>query len=131
MIKIFPILILIVMSITGCVQKRILDDISIESGMGYDINDEGNIYGTATVSNYLPDKAVKNVNYTAESTKNREIFLEMQRQSADPLVAGSLEVVLFGEKLAKKGIIDVVDILQRDATIGERLYLGVVDGHCQ
>lgn len=128
MIKIFPILILIVMSITGCVQKLILDDISIESGMGYDLNDEGNIYGTAIVHNYLPNKEVKNVNYTAESTKTHEIFLEMQRQSADPLVPGSLEVVLFGEKYAKKGIIDAVDILQRDATIGERLYLGVVEG---
>jgi spore germination protein len=116
------------LSITGCVDKKILDDVSITSAMGYDIIDR-KIIGTAVVPNYLPDKSVKNVNYTGEVTENRMIFVEMQRQSADPLVTGSLEVVLFGEKMAqKKGIIDFVDSLQRDATVGERLYLGVVDG---
>ncbi|MDQ1000981.1 hypothetical protein QFZ28_001381 [Neobacillus niacini] len=127
MIRNFTLNMIIMLSITGCVDKNVLDDVSIESGMGYDIIDR-KIIGTAVVPNYLPDKSVKNVNYTGEATENHEIFVEMQRQSAAPLVTGSLEVVLFGEKMAQKGIIDIVDILQRDATIGERLYLGVVDG---
>lgn len=114
--------------LSGCVEKEILDDISIESGIGFDYYQERQILGTALVPNYLPDKSIKNVTYTSVSAMNRELFLEMQRQSADPLVIGSLEVVLFGEKLARNGIIDLIDALQRDATIGERLYLVVVDG---
>lgn len=114
--------------LSGCVEKEILDDISIESGIGFDYYKEDQILGTALVPNYLPDKAIKNVTYTSVSAMNRELFLEMQRQSAEPLVIGSLEVALFGEKLARKGIIDLIDALQRDATIGERLYLVVVDG---
>lgn len=129
MIKNFTMLLLIVLLLSGCVQKRILDDISIITGLGYDLKEDGKIVGTATVPNYLPDKSVKNINYSAARTKTSEIFLQMQRQSSDPLVLGSIEIVLFGEKLAQRGVIDIVDLLQRDSTIGERLYIGVVEGN--
>ena len=128
MLKKCSFLCLMFLLLTGCVEKEILDDISIESGLGFDYYKEGQILGTALVPNYMPDKSIKNVTYTSVSAMNRELFLEMQRQSADPLVIGSLQVALFGEKLAKNGIIDLIDSLQRDATIGERLYLVVVDG---
>ncbi|MBT2722254.1 hypothetical protein [Bacillus sp. ISL-46] len=50
----------------------------------------------------------------------------MQRQSPDPLVTGSLKVVLFGEQLAKKkGILELMDSFQRDPIIGAGLYLAV------
>ncbi|MDF2904591.1 MAG: spore germination protein, partial [Bacillus sp. (in: firmicutes)] len=120
--------ILIMLLLSGCVKKEILDDISIESGLGFDHYKGQQILGTAMVPRYMADKSVKNVTFTSISTMNRELFLEMQRQSPDPLVIGSLEIVMFGEKLAQNGIIDLIDALQRDATIGERLYLVVVDG---
>jgi spore germination protein len=129
MIKNVTMVIFIVFLLSGCVQKRVLDDISIITGMGYDLKKDGKIEGIATIPNYLPDKSVKNINYSAISTKTREIILQMQRQSSDPLVTGSIEVVLFGEKIAQKGVIDIVDLLQRDSTIGERLFLGVVEGN--
>lgn len=123
------ILIFLIVLISGCgVQKEILDDVSLESGIGFDFYKEGQILGTALVPNYQPDKSIKNVTHQAISAMNRELIIEMQRQSADPLVSGSLEVVLFGNKLAREGIIDLIDAMQRDATIGERLYLIVVDG---
>lgn len=120
--------ILITLVLSGCVEKQILDDLSIESAIGFDLHDDNKILGTALVPNYQPDHAVKNVTYTTVGEMNRELFVEMQRQTADPLVIGSLEVVLFGEKLAEKGVIDLIDALQRDASIGERLFLAVADG---
>jgi spore germination protein len=129
MVRKWFLLTLVTIFITGCVNKEILDDVSLESGLGFDYYKEGQILGTSLVPNYRPDKSVKNVRYSAVSGMNRELILEMQRQSADPIVAGSLEVTLFGSKLAEKGIIDLIDSLQRDATIGERVYLVVVDGN--
>lgn len=128
MVRKCSIVIAIVLFISGCVKKEILDDVSIESALGFDFYKEGQILGTSLVPNFQPDKSIKNVTYQAVSAMNRELIVEMQRQSADPLVSGSIEVVLFGEKLARRGIIDLIDALQRDATIGERLYLTVVDG---
>jgi spore germination protein len=120
---------LVIFILSGCVEKEILDDVAIESAIGFDYHDDDQISGTALVPNYLPDKSVKNVIFTSISTMNRELFVEMQRQSSAPLVIGSLEVVLFGDKLAKSGLIDLIDALQRDASIAERLYLVVVDGN--
>lgn len=128
MVRKWMILIFLNLILSSCVDKEILDDVSLESMLGFDFHKEGQILGTSLVPNYQPDKSIKDVTYEATSAMNRELILEMQRQSADPLVSGSIEVVLFGETLARKGIIDLIDALQRDATIGERLYLAVVDG---
>ncbi|WP_147533995.1 Ger(x)C family spore germination protein [Bacillus marasmi] len=119
---------ILILTLTGCVDKEILDDVSLESGIGFDYQGERQILGTSLVPSYQPDKSIKNVTHQAVSAMNRELIMEIQRQSADPLVAGSIEVVLFGKTLAQKGIIDLIDALQRDSTIGERIYLVVVDG---
>lgn len=114
--------------LAGCVQKEILDDVNLETGSAYDYVD-GQIRGTALVPIYLPDKAVKNKTFTASSKLSRDFLRDVQRQSQDPLVTGSLKVVLFGEQLAKKkGILDLMDSFQRDPSIGAGLYLAVTEG---
>ncbi|PLS10346.1 Ger(x)C family spore germination protein [Neobacillus cucumis] len=121
-------LIIFTIFLGGCVQKEILDDVNLETGSAYDyIN--GKIRGTALVPVYLPDKNVENKTFSASSNLSRDFLRDVQRQSSDPLVTGSLKVVLFGEKLAKdKGILDLIDSFQRDPSIGARLYLAVTEG---
>lgn len=47
----------------------------------------------------------------------------------NPMAMGSLEVILFGEKLAtEKGILDLMDAFQRDPAIGATIQLGMVEG---
>lgn len=114
--------------LVGCVQKRILDDVNLETGSAYDYVD-GKIRGTALVPVYLPDQAVENKTFTASSDLSRDFLRDIQRQSSDPLVTGSLKVVLFGEYLSnKKGILDLMDSFQRDPSIGAGLYLAVTEG---
>ncbi|MDR7000652.1 Ger(x)C family spore germination protein [Neobacillus niacini] len=112
----------------ACVQKEILDDVSLETGSGYDYVN-GKIRGTTLIPVYLPDKSVRNKTFTAFSQQSREFLLNIQRQSSDPIVTGSLKVVLFGEKLSKKeGILALMDSFQRDPSIGAGLYLAVTEG---
>ncbi|MED1470884.1 Ger(x)C family spore germination protein [Bacillus salipaludis] len=114
--------------LVGCVQKRILDDVNLETGSAYDYVD-GKIRGTVLVPVYLPDQAVENKTFTASSDQSRDFLRDIQRQSSDPMVTGSLKVVLFGEQLAKKrGILDLMDSFQRDPSIGAGLYLAVTEG---
>lgn len=128
MVKQILLLVFIPFILIGCVKKEILDDVNLGGGLGLDYINNQEILGTAVVPFYKPDKSVQNVTFTTTATINRELLFEMQRQSAQPLVVGSLEVVLFGEELAQKGVFGLIDAFQRDATIGERLYLTVVDG---
>ena len=127
---IIPVLI-VSLVLGGCVQKRILDDVNLETGSAYDYVD-GKILGTALVPIYLPDQAVKNKSFTASSALSRDFLRDIQRQSSDPLVTGSIKVVLFGEELAeKKGILDLMDSFQRDPSIGAGLYLAVTEGEAK
>ncbi|WP_027409967.1 Ger(x)C family spore germination protein [Anoxybacteroides tepidamans] len=111
----------------GCVRKSILDDINTITGLGYDYVAQNKIKGTGLVPVYGKGK-ISNATYTATSTTSKDMIEELQHESSNPLAKGSLEVALYGERLAKKGLIEIMDTLRRDPRIGERVYLAVVKG---
>ncbi|QFT88548.1 hypothetical protein FIU87_07835 [Bacillus sp. THAF10] len=114
--------------LTGCLQKEIVDDVNIESAEGFDLISENEIMGTFVVPIYKADKTIVNERFTAVAEQNKDILRSVQKESSSPIVNGSLEVVLFNMDLAKKGIIQVADGLQRDASIGTGLYFAIVEG---
>lgn len=125
------IILLSLLLLSGCVEKEILDDINLERAVAFDYLGENKILGSVIIPVYLPDQGVKNVMYSDSSTISRDFLRDMQRQSEQPLVEGSLELALFSEKLAKRGIFEMIDYYQRDASIGSRLFLAVVDGEAK
>ncbi|MDE3840054.1 Ger(x)C family spore germination protein [Bacillus methanolicus] len=114
--------------LSGCVNTEIVDDVSFKLASGYDYVNEKEMRGTFLVPEFLPDKTIKNVTYSAVSSGPFEITKEIQRQVSDPIVRGSLEGILFGNELAKKGIKDLLDSFERDASIGGTLHLGITEG---
>jgi spore germination protein len=127
----FGVWLLTLLLLTGCVEKEILDDIAIEIARGYDWKEENKIQGTMLVYNFQPDKSIENTTLTDTATTSRELVNRLQEQSPEPLSEGSLEVFLFGKKLASEGLIDYLDAPIRNASIGARLFLVVVDGNAQ
>ncbi len=122
---------IVITVLAGCVEKEILDDVNLESGSAYDYVN-GKIRGTALVPIYLPNKEVQNKTFSASSNLSRDFLRDVQRQSSDPLVTGSIKVVLFGKDLAReKGILDLIDSFQRDPSIGAGLYLAVTNGEAK
>ncbi|GAE47244.1 spore germination protein [Mesobacillus boroniphilus JCM 21738] len=113
--------------LTGCVEKEIIDDVNIEMGVGYDTKENGEIEGTIMVPIFNPDKKIGNFTFSASATSNRDLVEEIQRKSAQPVVAGSLEIVIFNKEIAKKGIGDFIDAFERDPSIGARVYFAVAD----
>ncbi|MGG3471351.1 Ger(x)C family spore germination protein [Neobacillus pocheonensis] len=131
MIKTAITLLMAITVLVGCVRKEILDDVNLESGSAYDYVG-GKIQGTALVPVYLPNKEVENKTFSAISDLSRDFLRDVQRQSSDPLVTGSLKVVLFGNRLAKEnGILDLIDSFQRDPSIGAGLYLATTKGEAK
>lgn len=111
--------------LSGCVEKEVVDDVNLIVATGFDLTDNGRVRGTADVNIYMKDQPVKDYHIVAESKLSRDVISEMQKKSQEPLVIGKLQVALFGDKLAKQGLSEIVDTLQRDASIGERLLLAV------
>ncbi|PKR83930.1 Ger(x)C family spore germination protein [Heyndrickxia camelliae] len=116
-----------ILILSGCVQQQIIDKQNIETATAFDWT-EGKILGTVLYPTYMPDKSVFNNVLLAKSKVTREILEKLQKKSDQPLVTGSIQVVLFGEDLAKRGFYELIDSFQRDPNIGSRIHLAVVDG---
>lgn len=115
----------------GCVEKEIIDDVNIEMGLGYDFKEDDKIEGTIMIPVFNPDKKIGNFTFSATATSARDLLQEVQRKSAQPIVTGSLEIAVFGEEMAKKGVIELIDSFERDASIGARVYLAVGEGNAK
>ncbi|QPC47422.1 Ger(x)C family spore germination protein [Mangrovibacillus cuniculi] len=121
-----PLLLLLFVFLSGCVKQEVIDELNVESIAGYDVGSKPDkILGTVSFPIYQADKSVENIVLSDEAVLSRELLSKLDKQSSQPLVTGSLRVVLFGEKLVTQGILPLVDSLQRDSSIGSRMYLAI------
>ncbi|SEN96450.1 spore germination protein [Mesobacillus persicus] len=121
-------IILCVLLITGCVQKKVIDDINIATGIGVDQAENGLLLGSVMIPEFKPDKSIENFSFTAEGEIMRDVMSQMQQKASQPILAGSLDIALFNEEIARNGIIQILDVFLRDPSVGARVQLAVVDG---
>ena len=126
-------LILIGISFTSgfTITQRIVDDIFMVMIVGYDYVDENLITGTAVSPDYKADRTIENIALTDTASLIYENRDKLEAKSPRPLLSGKLEAALFNRELAEHGIIDYIDNLQRDPSIGARVFLAVFDGSTQ
>jgi spore germination protein len=129
MIKTFIVLLLFISFIlTGCVRTKILDDLQLDSAIGYDYVDKDLIQATAVVPVYNPDKSISSETFTETSSLSKEILVKIDTKSPKTIETGKLELLLFSSELAGQGIFELVDNFQRDPNVTTNLSLAVVDG---
>jgi spore germination protein len=111
----------------GCVQKSVIDDVNIATGIG--IDKSGNQFlGSVMIPVFNPDKTFENFTFTAKGNIMRDLLSEMQKKASQPIVGGSLDLAFFGKDVAREGIMRVLDVFLRDPSVGSRVQLAVVDG---
>ncbi|THE14186.1 Ger(x)C family spore germination protein [Bacillus timonensis] len=118
----------VVTIVYGKVPEEIIDEVNIVAAVGFDRAEGQKISGTAVIPVFHSDKSIDNASFTDESVLAKEIINVLQKQSADPLVTGGLRVAIYEDELAKNGILRYVDALQRDASVGAKVYLGIIEG---
>ncbi|WP_157722127.1 Ger(x)C family spore germination protein [Tumebacillus avium] len=119
---------------TGCQSQssqRILEKLGVISAVGYDLRDDGNLLGTYVIPNFTETGGEKIDVLSAMGHTSKELRFRMSRQSERKLVSGQIRAVLYGEDLAKKGLLSISDTLFRDAEIGSQIHLAVVQGEAQ
>jgi spore germination protein len=114
--------------IAGCVQRKQLEELGLITAVGYDMEKQNRIKGTIVVHKFDPvaQNMTKVITDTAKT--GRGLRQEQNLESNQKLVTGQLRAVVYSRKLAKKGIIQLVDALNRDATVGNMVYLTVAEG---
>ncbi|PGY14118.1 Ger(x)C family spore germination protein [Bacillus sp. AFS031507] len=125
-------ILLLVCSITmvisaGCVEQKPLEKLGLITTSGYDMEGTNQIRGTAVVQKFDPmtQSATKVITSVAKTSKG--LRQQQNLQSNQKLVSGQLRSVVYSRELAKKGIIQLVDTLNRDAAIGNMVYLTIAD----
>lgn len=124
-------IILLPLFLTGCmnIDQHILDDVQLITGAAYEYVDDDIIELTTVFPNYQPDGSVKNETLTTTAILNKENRDKQSLQSEKPMVSGKLEVVLYERKTAEKGILELLDTLSRDPSIGANVYMAILDGN--
>ena len=123
---------IILLVVTGCSsEQNIIDDIDLVTAVGYDYIDENHVRGTVSIPIFKPDKSITSGTFSNISTLLRENRAKLDSESNKPLLSGRLEIALYNEKLAKHGIYDYLDYLNRDPSVGSQVFLAVVEGNAK
>ncbi|MBT2737070.1 Ger(x)C family spore germination protein [Bacillus sp. ISL-7] len=112
----------------GCVQQKPLEKLGLITTSGFDMEGKNQIKGTVVVQKFDPmttQSATKVITSVAKTSKG--LRQQQNLQSNQKLVSGQLRSVVYSRDLAKKGIIQLVDTLNRDAAIGNMVYLTIAD----
>jgi len=111
----------------GCVEKSVIDDVNIATGVGIDKSGD-QLLGSIMIPVFNPDKSFDNFTFTAKGKVFRDLISEMQKKASQPIVSGSLDLAFIGKDIARRGILPVLDVFLRDPTVGSRLHIAIVDG---
>lgn len=113
------------------IEPTVLNEINIATAISYDYIDKDYFTSTAVTPYYLPDKRVNNVTFTATSSLSKDVRQRMNQQTDKPIYSGKIEVILYSKELAKHDLTRLTDTLIRDPSIGNTVYLAVVDGKAE
>lgn len=122
--------------LTSCQQPRVIDDLRIVQALGYDYVSPKLVRGTASIPIFQkgggggPESA-KSDTYSVLANRGRQLQDKLNAQEQHPIVFGKIMVVLFNTTLAKTGIYEYIDILNRNPEIGFMLNPVIVDGSTQ
>ncbi|MGG1674685.1 Ger(x)C family spore germination C-terminal domain-containing protein [Neobacillus sp. NRS-1170] len=124
----FTVLILCVVIVSGCVEPKQLEKLGLVTAVGYDLEKKNVIRGTIVVHQF--DPVAQNITKMITTTANTSKGLRQGQnlQSNQKLVTGQMRCVIYSKELAEKGVIQLVDALNRDSTVGNMVYLTIADG---
>ncbi|MGG3561445.1 Ger(x)C family spore germination protein [Neobacillus rhizosphaerae] len=111
----------------GCVEQKPLEKLGLITTAGYDLVGKEQIKGIVVVQKFDPmaqsaTKVISAISKTSKGLRQAENLKSNQK-----LVSGQLRSVVYSRELAERGIIQLVDTLNRDAAIGNMVYLTIAD----
>lgn len=125
---IMTLLVFIVVSYFGRIEKEIIDELEVSTAVGFDSKGKNKIEATAVMPRIMPDKTISNKTISTVGNLSKEALSNVNHKSHKPVVNGKLEVALYSKEVAELGIQDFIDTFHRDPSVGSRLLLTVVDG---
>jgi len=114
-----------VLVLTGCVERRVFERIGLVVALGYDKGTGSRLSGTSVMYTLDKESGHRATILSNQAYTTKKLREDQNRKSSKKLMLGQLRVVLYEEAIARDGLIDLVDSLIRDPSIGTKIYLGV------
>src|SRR5699024_11796162 len=121
------ILLILSLLLTGCPEKRILDELGIVNARGMDIENQDKIKANFVIFQF--EEQSQNITKVV-SGKGDTVNGAMHNANYETnflLQHGKIQIDLYGKELAKKGIQPFLDSLNRDPNTPDSMYLAVSD----
>src|SRR5690606_849505 len=124
----FIVLLVVSLSIGGCAETQILEEVALTTLVGYDLGKEGGVETTAIVRQVGTELQSNVAIITTENDTSQGTLSKINRRAHEKVVSGQLRSVLFGDEFAKKGIGYSIDTSLKNPAISEAILLAVVEG---
>ncbi|MBB3130688.1 spore germination protein [Paenibacillus rhizosphaerae] len=113
----------VILLLTGCTDQHIIERAGFVRTIAYDLSGEGeNTKLRVTVS--IPKSNHEDaIVYSTMAESGKKAKMIFNRHNNRRLVNGQLRQVVFGERLARRGVWSNMDTLTRDPSIGSRLHI--------
>ena len=114
--------------LTSCAETSTLEKIGMITTVGYD-KGEGEKINTTTLILETDPQSMDSTNViSSRSLTSKGARIESNLKSPKKLESGQLRVALYGEDVAKDGLINLADTLSRDHSISDLTFLAIVEG---
>jgi spore germination protein len=114
--------------LTSCgTEPKQLERLGLITAIGFDLKKENQIKGTVAVSKFDPMAKVMTNVISADANTLQTLRAEENLATDQRLEMGQLRCVIYSEELAEKGIIQLVNALNRDPTVGNMVYLTIAE----
>jgi spore germination protein len=115
--------------LTGCAEQRIIDDLALINAVGYDLtdNETNPLKLTVTFPIITKDGKYDRKTIMAEGKSSKEAKEKVRFKTNFKLESGQVRVSLFGQELAKEGLLPNLHSLVRDPSIGTRVKLALAE----
>ncbi len=109
----------------SCVETRYLEKLGLITAVGYDKSENEEIKGSLVLYQFNPTQQDVEKILTTKAKTSKGIRLSQNLETDHKLASGQLRVAIYGSELASEGIAHLVDTLERDASIGNMVYLAI------
>ncbi|EPD50587.1 Ger(X)C family germination protein [Paenisporosarcina sp. HGH0030] len=127
-IKLGFIFVVLFVSLVGCAEQKLLEQIGLTTLLGYDLREDDKLSVTAVVRQVNPEFQSNVEVISAENETIRGARTVINRKTSKKNVTGQMRVVLFGEEISKDGIAHYIDTLSKNSETSGGLYVAVVEG---
>ncbi|HFJ9373589.1 Ger(x)C family spore germination protein [Bacillus cereus] len=116
-----------IFSLTGCLQKNIIDDVQLIQGTVFDLAKDNKVKVTFVCP--IQQKGNKVQVFEGSANAVKQVKADTSLESSQPFASGQMRVALYTIRLAKKGMSTSFDTLIRDVNIGNALYVALLEGN--